>query len=260
MELFETVKERILQWQTRVKEFWAEGCYIRASVTFLVPPVIVALVIVLLCMGISTVVGFLYRHLAQLIMLGLGVWGFAAWWDKHKAEKFRREQVEREQEERDRYMARKEYAATKDATYTEQAKILFDVAREVSGLGIIPPMRLSNLYSPSRTIPKLNGEVILCQYLLEKDREVVDVELVKQTLQIKANQHLMAGGFPGVPETHTYRGRVYSGFVIDTVRDSEGYLEVYTALVNDAYCRYKERRDLNSDRLAPPVDRRDIDY
>ncbi len=258
--MLKKVKELFYRWYNIINQFSEDGCYIRAIFTFILPPIVIGLLIGLITKGIMAGFNFLYGHATQLVMVALGLWLFAAWWDKHRAERFQQEQVEREQEERNRYMARKEYAATKDATYTEQAKILFDVAREIGGLGIIPPMRLSNLYSPSRTIPKLNGEVILCQYLLEKDREVVDVELVKQTLQTKVNQRLMAGEFPGVPETHTYRGRTCSGFVIDSVRDGEGYLEVYTAFGNNAYCRYKERRDLNRDLMAPPVDRRDIDY
>lgn len=258
--MFEKVKELSYRWASAVAQFCNEGRYILAILTFLPPLVLVALFVTLIIKGIMAGVGFLYRYSAQLIFAGFCICLFIAWWDKRRAEKFRQKQIEIEQAERDRYMARKEYAATKDATYTEQGKMLFDVAREANGLGLIPPMRLSNLYSPSRTIPKLNGEVTLCQYLLEKDREVIDIELVKHTLQTKINQRLMAGEFPGIPETHTYRGRTYSGFVIDTVRDGEGYLEVYTALVNDAYCRYKERRELNRDRLAPPVDRRDTDY
>lgn len=248
------------KWAEYLRKLWAQKRYIRAVITFVVPPVSIALALIFIITGISAVVNFVRHYYAQLIFAALILWAFAAWWDKHKNERLKRKQIEIEQEEREKYMARKEYAATKDATYTEQAKILFDVAREIGGLGIIPPMRLSNLYSPSRTIPKLNGEVTLCQYLLEKDREIVDTEQIKQTLQTKIDQRLMAGEFPYVPETHIYRGRTYSGFVIDTVRDGEGYLEVYTALVNDAYCRYVEHRDLNGDILLPPVDRRDIHY
>lgn len=253
-------KKRRKQWAERVLELWATKRYVCASITFIVPPMIIGFAIILIVMGITAVVNFFRSYYVELLALALGLWAFVAWWDRHRAEKIKRKQAEIEQEEREKYMARKEYAATKDATYTEQAKILFDVAREIGGLGIIPPMRLSNLYSPSRTIPKLNGEVTLCQYLLEKDREIVDTEQIKQTLQTKIDQRLMAGEFPYVPETHIYRGRTYSGFVIDTVRDGEGYLEVYTALANDAYCRYVEHRDLNGDILLPPVDRRDIHY
>lgn len=258
--MLEKIKQIFNYWANTVAQFGNERRYFLAILTFLPPIVLVALLAVLIIKVITACFNFFHRYYVELIIATIAICVLIAWCDKRRAEKFRQKQAEREQEEHDRYMARKEYAATKDATYIEQGKMLFDVAREASGLGLIPPMRLSNLYSPSRTIPKLNGEVTLCQYLLEKDREVVDVELVKQTLQTKVNQRLMAGEFPGIPETHTYRGRTYSGFVIDAVRDGEGYLEVYTALANDAYCRYKERRELNSDRLAPPVDRRDVDY
>ena len=133
--------------------------------------------------------------------------------------------------------------------------------RELGPLGIVPPATLSNIYSPRRTIPKANGTVNLSLFLLQKDREAVDADLLMHTLQVKIDQRLQAGEFPGIPEQHIYRGRVYSGFAVDMVRDSPGgFVEVYTALVDDAYCRYRQNRELNSYRLLPPVDRRDTDY
>lgn len=260
MELFEKAKECIFQWSNRVQDLWTERRYFYASVTCLVPPVIVALILILLGMGISAAVGFLRQHYTHLILAALVLWAFAAWWDKHKGEKIMHEREEQEIRERQNYADRLEVARMKDATYTTQAKILFAVSRELGPLGIVPPARLSDLYSPGRTIPKANGTVALSLYLLQKDCETVDTDLLRYTLQTKIDQRLQAGDFPDIPEQHLYRGRVHSGFVIDTVRDSSGFVEVYTALTDDAYCRYCEQRNLNSHLLLPSVDRRDVDY
>lgn len=102
-------------------------------------------------------------------------------------------------------------------------------------LGIVPPATLSHIYSPGRTIPVAKGTVNLNLFLLQKDRETVDTDLLKHTLQTKINQRLQAGEFPGIPDQYVYRGRVYSGLVVDRVRDSTGgFVEVYTAFVDDA--------------------------
>lgn len=128
-------------------------------------------------------------------------------------------------------------------------------------MGIVPPATLSNIYSPGRTIPRANGTVSLSLFLLQKDCESVDTDLIKHTLQTKIDQRLQAGEFPGIPEQYMFRGRVYSGLAVDQVRDSMGgFVEVYTAFVDDAYCRYRENRELNKYRLLSPVDRRDTDY
>lgn len=256
---FEKVKESFDKWKANLDDSWAEGRYIRAILTFLVPPIAVGLVVVLIIKGISAIVQFLQNNYSQLILAALALWAFAAWWDKHSAEKMNREREAQEIKERQDYTDRLEAARTKEATYIEQAKIVFSVARELGMLGIVPPARLSDIYSPGRTILRANGTVNVSLYLLQKDREAVDTDLLKHTAQTKVDQRLQAGEFPGIAEQYIYRGRVYSGFVIDTVRDSEGYLEVYTAIVNDAYCRYRERRNLSKMSLTS-VDRRDVDY
>lgn len=255
------IKKHVMQWSESISELWAEGQYLRAILTFILPPVIIALLIILIALTVTTVLGFLRRYYPQLIMAALAVWAFLAWWDKHKAEQVQLEREAQDVRERQNYSDRLEAAQTKDATYTTQAKILFSVVRELGPLGIVPPATLSNIYSPGRTIPVAKGTVNLSLFLLQKDCESVDTDLIKHTLQTKIDQRLQAGEFPGIPEQHVYRGRVYSGLAVDQVRDSMGgFVEVYTVLVDDAYCRYCERRNLNSSILLPSVDRRDTDY
>lgn len=255
------IKKHVTKWSQNISELWAEERYLRAILTFILPPVIIALLIVLIALTVTTVLDFLRRYYAQLIMAALAVWAFLAWWDKHKAEQIRLERESQDVREREVYTDQFEAARIKDATYTEQAKILFAVSRELGPLGIVPPAILSNIYSPGRTIPKANGTVSLNLFLLQKDRETVDTNLLKETLQTKIDQRLKDGEFPGIPEQHVFKGHINSGLVVDHVRDSMGgFVEVYTVLVDDAYCRYCERRNLNSSILLPSVDRRDTDY
>ena len=256
-----TIKKRFNQWAERIREQWAEKRYFRAGLTLLVPPVIVALAIILIMMGISAVVNFLRQHYAQLIFAAFALCVFVAWLDKRRANNVEIERQEQEMQERRNYSDRFEAAQTEEATYTVQSKIVFTAARELGPLGIVPPATPSNIYSPGRTISKAGGNVNVSLFLLQKDRETVDTDLLKHTLQTKIDQRLQAGEFPGIPEQHAYRGRVYSGMVVDMVRDSMGgFVEVYTALVDDSYCHYRENRELNRYRLLPSVDRRDTDY
>lgn len=254
-------KELFYRWASAVAQFWNEGRYFLAILTFLPPIVLVALFVALIIKAIIAGASFLFRHSAQLIFAAFCICAFIAWLDKRKADKIEIVRQEQEIRERQNYSDRLDAAQTKDAAYTTGAKVLFPVSRELGPLGIVPPAKLSDLYSPGRTVIRANGTVSLNLYLLQKDRETVDTDLMKHTLQTKIDQCLQAGEFPGIPEQHIYRGHVYSGFIVDMVRDSMGgFVEVYTALVDDAYCRYRENRELNKYRLLPSVDRRDIDY
>lgn len=261
MYLYEKTKETALKWKNCIQELWAEGRYVRAILYFLVPVVGFGVAIALIIMGITVVFDFLRRHYAQLIFAAFAICVFVAWLDKRKADNVEIERKEQEMRERRDYSDRLEAAQTKEATYTEQGKVVFSVSRELGPLGIVPPATLSNIYSPGRSISKASGTVSLSLFLLQKDREIVDTDLVKHTLQTKIDQRLQAGEFPGIPEQHVYRGRVYSGMIVDQVRDSMGgFVEIYTVLVDDSYCQYRERRNLNSNILLPSTDRRDIDY
>ena len=261
MKIFEKAKQSFNKLNERFKELWYAGYYLRAILTIAVPGAFLGLLICLVITGVIAVGDFLRRHYAELIGAALILWAFVAWWDKHKAEQIRLERESQDVREREVYADQFEAARIKDATYITQAKVIFPVARELGALGIVPPTTLSNLYSPGRTIPVAKGTVNLNLFLLQKDCETVDTDLLKHTLQTKVDQRLEAGEFPGIPDHHVYRGRVYSGLIVDRVRDSMGgFVEVYTVLVDDAYCRYCERRNLNSSILLPSVDRRDTDY
>lgn len=260
MKFSEKMKLRIKQYSAQIDNLWAEQRYARAIIRFVVPCIIIGAILFLLIEGFIAIVNYLRVHYVQLIFAALVIWAFAGWWDNHKAKQMELRQKEQQEKDRQVYMSQLEYNSTKESTYIEQGKLLFAVARELGGIGIMPPLRLSNIYSPSRTISKMNGAVRLCQFLLQKDMENVDIELIRHTLQTKIDQRLVAGEFPGIPEKFIYNGHVYSGFLVDSVRDSEGYVEVYTVLTNEAYCRYKQNRDLNNDMFVSPIDRRDIDY
>lgn len=259
--MFGKGKEIFYKWCNKINELREDERYFLAFLTFLLPPVLIGLVLVLIIKAVTAGFNFLCRYYAQLIFAAFAICVFVAWLDKRKAGKIDLERQEQEMRERRDYSDRLEAVQTKEATYTAQAKVIFSVSREVGPLGIVPPATPSNIYSPGRTVPVANGMVMLSLFLLQKDRESVDTDLIKHTLQTKIDQRLQAGEFPGIPEQHVYRGRVYSGLAVDQVRDSMGgFVEVYTALVDDAYCQHRERRNLNSGILLPSVDRRDTDY
>lgn len=259
--MFGKGKEIFYKWCNKINELHEDERYFLAFLTFLLPPVLIGLVLVLIIKAVTAGFNFLCRYYAQLIFAAFAICVFVAWLDKRKAGKIDLERQEQEMRERRDYSDRLEAVQTKEATYTAQAKVIFSVSREVGPLGIVPPATPSNIYSPGRTVPVANGMVMLSLFLLQKDRESVDTDLIKHTLQTKIDQRLQAGEFPGIPEQHVYRGRVYSGLTVDQVRDSMGgFVEVYTALVDDAYCQHRERRNLNSGILLPSVDRRDMDY
>lgn len=239
---------------------WENGHYVRAILHFLIPILVIALLTALIAKTVVAVTTFLRFHYTQLVVAGLVLWGFVGWLDGHKERRWKLHVEEEQERERKVRAAQREYAATKDSTYVMQAQLLFSVVRSLGSLGIVPPTRLSDIYSPCRTIPKMNGAVILCQFLLQKDGEEVDLDLLQRMLQTKIDQRLSTGEFPGISAKFVYDGRSYSGLCIDSVHDSEGYVEVYTVLVNDAYCLYRQDRDLTADIYTPPIDRRDIDY
>ena len=257
---WDKIKQRIERYFDDASALWYEGRYFRSIIKFVLPYIIIAAITLVTILAVIGIKNFVRAYYVELIVAALVCWGFLGWLDERREKKYKWKEQEREIRVREEYRARLESATTKEATYIEQGKIVFDVARELGVLGIVPPMRLNNIYSPSRTIQKANGTVILAQFLLQKDREEVDIELIRYTLQTKIDQRLMAGEYPSIEEKHIYRGRAYSGFCIDSVRDSEGYVEVYTVLVNDEYCRYRQNRDLMADLPTLSVDRRDTDY
>ena len=258
--MYYKIKERVLKYAEKLVDLWNGGQYIRLAIYVLVPAIVFVLVTVAVIHLVNGIFVFLRVHYSKLIVAALVLWAFFGWLDGHREKKQKLQEWEQQNRAREEHSARLDYEVTKEATYLEQAKVVFDVAREVSVLGITPPSRMTNIYSPSRTILKANGTVTLAQFLLQKDREHVDIDLLRQTLQMKIDQRLTAGEYPAIEAKHIYRGRAYSGLFIDSVRDSDGYVEVYTTLVNDAYCRYRQDRDLMSDLPARIVDRRDTDY
>ncbi|MBD5153861.1 MAG: hypothetical protein HDT15_01980 [Oscillibacter sp.] len=260
MKFSEKFKVQVTEYVEKLRALWTEGQYFQAIIRITGPAIVIALILFLVTQAIAAITRFLRLHYAQLIFAALVIWAFVGWLEGYKERKQKRQMEYAREEERKIRVAQRDYASTKDATYTAQGKMLFSVARELVGVDIIPPMRPSDIYSPGRTIPKLNGAVILCQFMLQKDGDEVDTDFLQHMLQTKIDQRLATGDFPGIPEVFHYNGRTYSGFCIDHVEDGHGYVEIYTALVNEAYCKYCENRDLSRDVVFSPIDRRDIDY
>lgn len=231
---------------------WNEGRKPRAVWKIILPCIPLALVV-----GVMLLIWRNRRAILSALIVFVTVmsiiWYFA---DKRAARK--REEAERV--ERVRQEAIREKARTVESTYKRMAKVVLEVSRDLGALGILPPNRLEDIYSPGRMIPVRGGEVMLGQFLLQKTGSEVDTDLLRDTMQTKVEQGLSAGKFPDICPDFIYNGRVYSGFSIDAVQDSRGFVEVYTALTDESYCRYKLDGELEKDTPSPSVDRRDMDY
>ena len=239
----------------------------RTALLVLIPPVLVAALVKLIAVTVDlltvtaeAVALFLDHYLIVIVIAAVAVGWLAERYSKRKAERETRKRLEWEQE---RARRAQEYATTKEATYTQEGKMVYSVAKDMGGMGIVPPRRLSDIYSPSHTVPIDGGAGMLCQFLIQKAHDMdldMDFDQLKSVMQTKIDQRLAAGEWPDVKVQHIYDGRVYSGFVIDTVGDGKGYIEVWTALVNDSYCRYKLDQELGKDAPPASIDRRDPDY
>lgn len=260
MKFWNLLKFMYLRIQDKFVGLWENGKYFLAALAVILPSIIIGLIIVLIVKSIAVIIHFVRVHYTQIFFTGIIIWAFLEWLDNHADRKRKRKEKEREEAVRARYTARLDYEKTKEATYAEQGKVVYSVARELGSLGIVPPTRLNNIYSPARMIPKDNGAFFLAQFLLTKDRDDVDTELLGQVFQTKIDQRLTAGEYPGIEAKHIFQGRVYSGLTVDWVHDGEGFVEVYTVLTNDAYCRYRQELELEQTTFSSFVDRRDVDY
>lgn len=267
------LKEKIEQWGVAGKEragaaktYACKHPY-KTTALILTPPALVAALVKLiavtvdlLTMTAEAVAAFLNRYFIMLVIAAVAV-GWLA--DRHSKRKAEREARKLAEEERKRAHNAQLYATTKDATYNKEGKVVLSVARDMGSMGIVPPNRLCDITSPSRTTSIEGGAGMLCQFLIPKARGAeVDADQFRSTMQTKVDQRLSAGEWPEIKAQHIYDGRVYSGFVIHAVRDTpgSGFLEVWTALVNDAYCRYAQKQELDNDTPPPDVDRLDPDY
>ena len=84
--MLEKIKQFLNNWAGNVREYWDAGYRFRAGFTFIVPPILVALTIILLFLGVSAVFDFLRRYYAQLFFMAVGICIFVAWLDKRKAD------------------------------------------------------------------------------------------------------------------------------------------------------------------------------
>lgn len=247
-KFFDDIKakwEKVKDYFKGIGRDWAEGRKPRAAGKVILPCLPVALlgfITYLVAKNWEAIVNFCLGLLVVVCLVGGAVC---------KLNERKREAAERLELERQATI--REKADTQEKRYQQMGKIVWAVARELGPLGIVPPNRLADIYSPTRIIPKRGGEVLLGLYLLQKARDDVDTDLLVSTMQTKINQKLSAGDFPDIDEK-------YDGLAIDKVKGSDGFVEVYTALKDRAYYSYLASCDLDKDTPPPSVDRRDIRY
>lgn len=236
-----------------IKANWAEGRKARAvgkAILACLPVVVLGLVIRFVTTHLEEIINF-FLWVILIICLAGGALSAVA----------KRKRAEEERQERLRQEAIRENARTADATYKKMANAVYEIARDLGPVGIVPPRMLSDIYSTGdRMIPLQDGVVMLGLFTLQKSGETVDTDMLSFTMQEKINKKLTAGELPGVARDVTYNSRVYSGFIIHAVVDRPGFVEVYTVLTDENYCRFKMECEQNKSVSAPSVDRRDTDY
>ena len=206
------------------------------------PIVLVGLIVNFVVKNWNAIVTFFISIVTILCIIG----GILNWYTERKRKWD-------EQKEQQRQEAIYENAQAQDRMYEKMGKAVWGIGQELGPEGIVPPNRLPDIYSPGRIIPKMGGEVLLGLYLLQKSRDNVDTVTLMTTMQTKADQKYKAGDFLDFDDK-------YDGLAIVRVKDSVGFVEVYTALINDSYRRYKLNCDLDRDVPPPSIDRRDMDY
>lgn len=236
-----------------IAQDWAEGRKPRAVGKVILPclPIIpLGLIVWLIVKNWDAIVTF-FIGLAAVVCLAGGALSKVA----------KRKRTEEERQERLRQEAIRENARTADATYNKMANVVYEIARDLGPLGIVPPRMVSDIYSTGdRMISMQEGAVMLGLFTLQKSGDTVDTDMLSFTMQEKINKKLTAGELPGIDRNVTYKNRVYSGFVIDAVVDRPGFVEVYAVLTDENYIRFKMECEQSKSVSAPSVDRRDTDY
>lgn len=236
-----------------IKANWAEGRKPRAVGKVILPclPVVVlGLVIRFVMTHLEAITNF-FLWVILIVCLAGGALSVVA----------KRKRTEEERQERLRQEAIRENARTADATYNKMANVVYEIARDLGPLGIVPPRMVSDIYSSGdHMISMQEGAVMLGLFTLQKSGDSVDTDMLSFTMQEKINKKLTAGELPGVARDVTYNSRVYSGFIIHAVVDRPGFVEVYTVLTDENYCRFKMECEQNKSVPTPSVDRRDIRY
>lgn len=165
-----------------------------------------------------------------------------------------REQQAEQTAEVERVVAENSYAIIR--------KCLFTVLSELASvIGLVKPTTLSEMDSPSRIIPRKG--FMLCQLVAMKMSSEVDLKLIKESLQMRIGQKLLAGEFEDLRErSHVYNGRAYSVLYIDEITDTGGYIQINLTLVNDAYCQYLENKAYakQQNMMQSPTLPRDTDF
>lgn len=154
--------------------------------SFLVVGAIITLmiwIVGLMDQAAAAIGAFFDKYFRTLVAVGLGVWGLADWLEKRRQKREEWKQAEEARREAKRQEAIREKAHTAEATYKMMAKVVYEIARGLGPSGIVPPNRLSDIYSPNHMVPIGSGEVMLGLYLLPKSRDDVDTDLLKMRIK-----------------------------------------------------------------------------
>lgn len=128
-----------------------------------------------------------------------------------------------------------------ESNYSIVRQCLFSIISEnADALHLAKPTTLSELDSPSRIIRK--GTVMMYQYLTLKKGDV-DTIVIKEIIQTRITQKLLAQEFSGITQTtYIYNGKAYPLLYIDEIQDQGAYIQIDMAWVNDNYCNHLQNK------------------
>lgn len=108
----------------------------------------------------------------------------------------------------------------------------------------------SELDAPVKYV-KRDG-VIFYKFLCTKSKAEIDVKIVRDVLQNRIRQRLMAKEIDGInaPTSHLYNGVAYPRIIVDSVSNSEVYVEITLVFASDSYIEQIQQQKLYTYELS----------
>lgn len=159
-----------------------------------------------------------------------------------REERLRLDELQAELDEQTLLSELKAEKALAETNYYIVRNFLFSVVNEIgSTLNLAKVNSPSELDSPSKIITKSN--VTMYEFLILKTSEV-DVDAIKEVLQTRITQKILANELSLSQKNFIYDGKAYPILIIDSVSNRGNYVEVDIAWASNRYCEMLKLRHL----------------
>jgi hypothetical protein len=147
---------------------------------------------------------------------------------KHRAELSSIEQqASIAQENADKALLESNYIIVRQCVYS----VLCEIAEN---LGLTKPQRQSEIDSPSRIIT--NSNVLMYQFVVLKKSAEISISSIKEILQTRITQKLIAHEFSGLTQSNfVFGGTAYPILCVHDVADSGAYINLDIVWFSEAY-------------------------